>query len=130
MEVKFDYQYKDVTQVSEIIKRIEAHLTGQRYAQEFSPSLLSASLEMNKPVDAHFLTEYFVGVKLGHKVRIDESVPNQKEEALRVIRNGLTELIFGEFRTALAKAGYNLYNRDFEEARKAIEEIERKMFYD
>ena len=113
--------------MSEIINKIEASITGTRYAQEAAP-LLSTKVEMHKPLDQAFLTEYFVGVKLGHTVKIEDS--NQKAEALKIIRRSVTELIFGEFRHLLAKAQYNLYNRDFEAAKRAIEEIEQRMFYE
>jgi len=116
--------------MSEIIKKIEANITGTRYAKEFTYPLLSTTVEMHQPVDQAFLTEYFVGVKLGHKVRIEDSVPDQKEEAIKVIKRSITELIFGEFRHLLAKANYSLYNRDFEAAKRAIEEIDQRMFYD
>ena len=116
--------------MSEIIKKIEANITGTRYAKEFTYPLLSTTVEMHQPVDQAFLTEYFVGVKLGHKVQIEDSVPDQKEEAIKVIKRSITELIFGEFRHLLAKANYSLYNRDFEAAKRAIEEIDQRMFYD
>lgn len=114
--------------MSEIIKKIEANITGTRYAKEFTYPLLSTTVEMHKPVDQIFLTEYFVGVKLGHTVKIDEST--QKEEAMRTIKRSITELIFGEFRHLLTKAQYNLYDRNFDEAKRAIEEIEQRMFYE
>lgn len=116
--------------MSEIIKKIEASMTGTRYAKEFPTPLLSTSVEIQHPLDQAFLTEYFVGVKLGHKVRIDDSIPDQKEEAMKIIRKSIIELLFGEFRTLLSKANYNLYNRDFDEVKRAIEEIEQRMFYD
>lgn len=114
--------------MSEIIKKIEANITGTRYAKEFTYPLLSTTVEMHQPVDQIFLTEYFVGVKLGHTVKIDEST--QKEEAMRTIKRSITELIFGEFRHLLTKAQYNLYDRNFDEAKRAIEEIEQRMFYE
>lgn len=115
--------------MSEIINKIEASMTGARYVQEATP-LLSTKVEMHNPLDQAFLTEYFVGVKLGHTVKIEDSVSDQKAEALKIIRRSVTELIFGEFRHLLAKAQYNLYNRDFEAAKRAIEEIEQRMFYE
>jgi len=114
--------------MSEIIKKIEASMTGTRYAKELNYPLMSTTVKMHQPVDQAFLTEYFVGVKLGHTVRIDEST--QKEEAIRTIKRSITEFIFGEFRHLLTKAQYNLYDRNFDEARKALEEIEQRMFYD
>ncbi len=116
--------------MSEIIKKIEASMTGTRYAKEFTYPLLSTTVEMHQPVDQIFLTEYFVGVKLGHTVKIDESTPNQKEEAMRTIKRSIAELIFGEFRHLLTKAQYKLYDRNFNEAKKALEEIEQRMFYE
>lgn len=116
--------------MSEVIKKIEASMTGTRYAQAPTIPLISTKVEMSQPLDQAFLTEYYVGVKLGHKVRIDDSVPNQKEEAMKVIKRSVTELIFGEFRHLLAKASYSLYNRDFDEAKRALEEVENRMFYD
>lgn len=116
--------------MSEIIKKIEASMTGTRYAKEFTYPLLSTKVEMHQPVDQAFLTEYFVGIKLGHKIQVEDSVPNQKEEAMRAIKRALQELIFGEFRYLLARANYSLYNRDFDAAKRAIEEIEQRMFYD
>lgn len=116
--------------MSEVIKKIEASMTGTRYAQAPTFPLLSTTVEMNQPLDQAFLTEYFVGVKLGHTVKIDDSIPNQKEEAMRVIKRSVTELIFGEFRHLLAKASYSVYNRDFDEAKRALEEIDQRMFYD
>lgn len=116
--------------MSEIIKKIDASMTGTRYAKEFTTPLLSTTVEMHQPVDLAFLTEYFVGVKLGHKIQIEDSVPNQKEEAMRAIKRALQELIFGEFRHLLARANYSLYNRDFNAAKRAVEEIEQRMFYD
>lgn len=116
--------------MSEIIKKIEASMTGTRYAKEFTYPLLSTTVEMHKPVDQAFLTEYFVGVKFGHTVKIDESVPDQKEQAMQVIKRSITDFIFGEFRTLLARAQYNLYDRNFDEAKRALEEIEGRMFYD
>lgn len=116
--------------MSEIITKVDASMTGTRYAKQVPCPLISTTVEMNQPVDQAFLTEYFVGVKLGHKVRIEDSVPDQKEEAIKVIKRSITELIFGEFRHLLAKANYNLYNRDFEAAKRAIEEIDQRMFYD
>lgn len=113
--------------MSEIIKKINASSTGQRYANY---SLVSAETKINKPVEMAFLTEYFVGVKLGHTVRVDDDQPHQKEEAIRAIERAMTELIFGEFRSLLAKANYSLYNRDFEAAKRAIEEIDQRMFYE
>jgi len=114
--------------MSEIIKKIEASMTGTRYAQT-SP-LLFTTVEMHQPVDQAFLTEYFVGVKLGHTVKVDDSVPDQREQAMRIIKRSVTELIFGEFRHLLTKAQYNLYDRNFEEAKLALEEIEKRMFYE
>lgn len=114
--------------MSEIIKKIEANMTGARYAKESTYPLLSTTVEMNKPVEQAFLTEYFVGVKLGHTVRVEDTT--QKEEALRIIKRAIAELIFGEFRHLLTKAQYNLYDRNFDEAKRAIEEIEQRMFYD
>lgn len=116
--------------MSEIIKKIEAGITGTRYAKEFATPLLSTRVEINKPLDQAFLTEYFVGVKLGHKIQVEDSIPNQKEEAMRAIKRALQELIFGEFRHLLARANYSLYNRDFEAAKRAVEEIEQRMFYE
>lgn len=112
--------------MSEIIRKIEASMTGARYAKTYQ--LISTTVEMNKPVEQAFLTEYFVGVKLGHGVKVEDNT--QKEEALRIMKRSITELIFGEFRPLLARAQYSLYNRDFDEAKRAIEEIETRMLYD
>lgn len=116
--------------MSEIIKKIDASMSGSRYAKEFTTPLLSTTVEMHQSVDQAFLTEYFVGVKLGHKILVEDSIPNQKEEAMRAIKRALQELIFGEFRHLLARANYSLYNRDFDAAKRAVEEIEQRMFYD
>lgn len=115
--------------MSEAIRRIEASITGTRYAKDYNIALVSTEVKKEKSAELAFLTEYFVGVKLGHVVRIDENEPHQKEHATNAIRQAMIEFLFGEFRVLLAKANYNLYNRDFDEARKAISEIERTMFY-
>lgn len=115
--------------MSEIIKKIEASITGKRYATMESP-LLHTKAEINKPVELAFVTEYFIGVRLGHTIKVDDSVEGQKDEAIRAIRRSITEFIFGEFRSLLRKAEYNLHDRNFDEAKKAIEEIETRMFYD
>ena len=114
--------------MSEIIKKIESKMTGKRYADEHP--LVLTTIEKHQPMEHAFLTEYFVGVKLGHTVRVDDAEPDQKEAAMKAIKRAITELIFGEFRYALRKAQYSLYDRDFEEARLALEEIEQRMFYE
>lgn len=116
--------------MSEIITKIHASMAGTRYAKQAPCPLISTTVEMNHPLDQAFLTEYFVGVKLGHKIQIEDSIPNQKEEAMGAIKRALQELIFGEFRHLLARANYSLYNRDFDAAKRAVEEIEQRMFYD
>jgi len=114
--------------MSEIIKKIEAGITGKKYAQ--LPPLLVVDSEMNKPVHNPFLTEYFVGVKLGHTIRIDDDNQNQKEDAVHAIKRALTELIFGEFRSELVRLRYELYDRDFDKALRTAKEIEQRMFYE
>jgi hypothetical protein len=114
--------------MSEIIKKIEAGITGKRYAQELPP-LLVVNSEMHKPAHNPFLTEYFVGVKLGHTIRVDDERPDQKEEATYAIKRALTELIFGEFRSDLVRLQYQLYDRDFDQALRTAKEIEQRMFY-
>ena len=117
--------------MSEIIKKIQASMTGTRYANnDYNFPLISTKLEKDLNMEHGFLTQYHIGVRFGHTVRIDDSIPNQKEEALKIMRRAITELIFGEFRHSLTKAQYSLYDRNFEEAKRAIEEIEKKMFYD
>lgn len=111
--------------MSEIIKRIEARITGNRYMKE--SSLLSVEETYHKPVDFHYLTEYFVGVKLGHTVKVEEY---SIQEATHIVKRALTNLIFGEFRSDLDKLQYQLYDRDFDGARQTAKEIEQRMFYD
>lgn len=113
--------------MSEIIKKIEASMTGTRYAND---PLISTKFEKDLNMEQGFLTQYHIGVRFGHTVRLDDSVPNQKKEALKIMRRSITELIFGEFRHLLTKAQYNLYDRNFDEAKKALEEIEQRMFYE
>ena len=115
--------------MSDIIRKIEASMTGKRSVEDLPP-LLMVDSRSEKPVHNPYLTEYFVGVKLGHEIRVNDDEPNQKEQAIHHIKKGITELLYGEFRTALRRAQYSLYDRNFEESRKALEEIERKMFYD
>jgi hypothetical protein len=115
--------------MSEIIKKIEARITGKKYAQEL-PRLLVADLQEQKPAHNPYLTEYFVGVKLGHTVKVSDDNPNQKGEAVYCIEQALTELIFGEFRSDLVKLKYQLYDRDFDLALRTVKEIEQRMFYD
>lgn len=114
--------------MSDIIRKIEASITGKRYVEDLPP-LLVVDSRVEKSVMMHHLTEYFVGVKLGHTVRVNDDEPDQKERAIHLMSKAITELLYGEFRTALVRAQYSLYDRNFEESRKALEEIERKMFY-
>lgn len=114
--------------MSEIIKKIQASMTGNRYAN--NDPLIHTKLEKDLNMEHGFLTQYHIGVRLGHVVKLDDSVPNQKEEALKIMKRAITELIFGEFRHLLTKAQYNLYDRNFDEAKKALEEIEQRMFYE
>jgi hypothetical protein len=114
--------------MSEIINKIEAGITGKRYAQELPP-LLVVDSEVHKSVHNPFLTEYFVGVKLGHTIRVENERPDQKEEATYAIKRALTELIFGEFRSDLVRLQYQLYDRDFDQALRTAKEIEQRMFY-
>lgn len=118
-----------LTNMSEIIKKIEAQVTGKRYMKEYAPVpiLLHAEEKYNKPVDNPYLTEYFVGVKFGHTVKIEEG---SRVDATNVMKKAITEFIFGEFRSDLAKLQYQLYDRDFEEAMKTAKNIEQRMFYD
>lgn len=114
--------------MSQIIKRIQAETTGNRYMKEFaSHPLLSVEENYHKPVEFHYLTEYFVGVKFGHTVKIEE---DSIQEASHVVKKAITEFIFGEFRSDLAKLQYQLYDRDFDGARQTAKEIEQRMFYD
>lgn len=114
--------------MSEIIKRIQAEITGKRYMREYAPvPLLSVEEEYHKPVEFHYLTEYFVGVKFGHTVKIEEG---SVEDATHIVRKAVTEFIFGEFRSDLAKLQYQLYDRDFDGARQTAKQIEQRMFYD
>ena len=113
--------------MSEIINKIEDGITGKRYAQ--LPPLLTVHSEMNKPLHNPFLVEYFVGVKLGHTIKVEEENPTQKEDAVRAIRRALIELIFGEFRSDLVRLQYQLHDRDFDQALRTAKEIEQRMFY-
>jgi hypothetical protein len=92
--------------------------------------VFSTSIEESAPrlELGDYLTEYFVGVKLGHFVRVSDEV--EREEAIRAVKKALTELVFGEFRALLSRAEYSLYNRDFDDAKRAIEEIKKRMFYE
>jgi len=113
--------------MSQIIDKIQAETTGRRYTGESTP-LLSVTEEFYNPVELNpYLTEYFVGVKFGHTVRIEEG---SKIDATHVIKKAITELIFGEFRSDLVKLQYQLYDRDFDEALKTAKSIEQRMFYD
>lgn len=109
--------------MSQIIKRIEAEITGNSYIEP----ILSVQENYYEPVEFSYLTEYFVGVKLGHTVKIEEG---SVQEASHVVKKAITELIFGEFRSDIAKLQYQLYNRNFDEALKTAKDIERRMFYD
>lgn len=114
--------------MSQIIDRIQAQVTGKRYMKEYAPvPLLHAEETYNKPVDNPYLTEYFVGVKFGHTVKIEEG---SRVDATNVMKRAVTEFIFGEFRSDLGKLQYQLYDRDFDEALKTAKDIERRMFYD
>ena len=122
--------------MSELTKKIEASITGKRYMKEpvFEPLLYSES-RTHKPIENPFLTEYWVGVKLGHTIKVEDGHDQaehakQKEEALRRIQKAIRELVYGEFRGLLARAQYQLYDRDFENAAKSLSEIETRMFYE
>lgn len=112
--------------MAEIIKRIQADITGNRFMKEYHP-LLTVEEEYHKPVHNPYLTEYFVGVKFGHTIKIEE---DSKIEATYVVKRALTEFIFGEFRPDLAKLQYQIYDRDFDAALKTAKQIEQRMFYD
>lgn len=111
--------------MSQIIDKIQAQITGKRYIGESTP-LLSVREAYDKPVELPYLTEYFVGVTLGHSVKIEEG---SKVDATRAVKNAVTELIFGEFRSDLVKLQYQIYDRDFDEALKTAKNIEQRMFY-
>ena len=115
--------------MSEIINKIEAGITGKKHMGPVPTPLLSVNSEMTKPVHYPFLTEYFVGVKLGHTVRVEEENPTQKADAIHAIRRALIELIFGEFRSDLVRLQYQLHDRDFDQALRTAKEIEQRMFY-
>ena len=116
--------------MSNIIKKIEASATGKRQVPDWSTSLLSVQYDAQKPASNPYLTEYFLGVKLGHTVKVDDEIPDQKENAFRMMEHSISELIFGEFRPMLRKLSYQLYDRQFDEARITVDEIEQRMFYD
>lgn len=67
--------------MSQIIKKIEADVTGKRYMTE---PLLFTEAKYHQPVDNPYLTEYFVGVRFGHTVKIEE---NSKVDAIQVINH-------------------------------------------
>ena len=113
--------------MSQIIEKIQAQITGTRYMKEYSPSSPLLSVEEQYNVATPFLSEYFVGVKFGHTVKIEE---DQKVPAIHIMKKAITEFIFGEFRSDLGKLQYQLYDRDFDEALKTAKDIERRMFYD
>ena len=113
--------------LSQIIKKVTAELTGQMY-MEHEPLLFSVDQDVRDSFEFGVLREYFVGVGLGHTVRIRESEDYSK--ALEMMRRALTELIFGEFRSDLNKLQYLLYDRDFDGAMKTAKNIEERMFYE
>jgi hypothetical protein len=114
--------------MAQIIDRIQADITGNRYMKEYAPHpLLSTEADYRQPVHIPYLTEYFVGVKFGHTVKIEE---DSRVDATNIIKRAVTEFIFGEFRSDLAKLQYQLYDRDFDEALKTAKNIEQRMFYD
>jgi len=115
--------------MSEIIKKIEAGITGKQYMGQLPTKLLSINSEVHKPAHNPFLIEYFVGVKLGHTIRVEEENPTQKEDAVHTIKRGLIELIFGEFRSDLVRLQYQLHDRNFDQALRTAKEIEQRMFY-
>lgn len=113
--------------MSQIIEKIQAQVTGKRYMKEFAPvPLLYTEETYNKPAENPYLTEYFIGVKFGHTVRIEKG---SKTDATNVLKRAITEFIFGEFRSDLAKLQYQLYDHDFDEALKTAKNIEQRMFY-
>lgn len=115
--------------MSQIINQITASATGMRYAEIPSP-LLVTHFKEQKTIEHDYLTEYYLGVNLGHKVKINDEVPGQREEALRIMRRAITELIFGEFRPLLSELSYQLYDRDLDKAKETADKIQKRMFYD
>jgi hypothetical protein len=99
-------------------------MTGTRYVE--SP-LLSVSVEEtpNRYMPSIPLMEYRVEVKLGQRVIVQ---PSRSDEAVAMVRRGISDLIFGEFRQVIRDLEYKIYDRDWDGARKLVHDLEREMF--
>ena len=76
--------------------------------------------------------QYRIGVTLGSECWVDEiskiSEPDALEMAIDRSKRQVIEAIFGEFRVDIRNIERALYDRNIEEARVMLHDLEKKMF--
>ena len=83
-------------------------------------------------VAAGIEVQYRIGVTLGAECWVDEisiiKAPNALEMAIDRSKRQVIEAIFGEFRADFRNIERALYDRNIEEARVMLHDLEKKMF--
>ena len=81
------------------------------------------------PINA--LTVYRVGATIESHICVDTSVSDYGEdltEAVWQAKRAIIDAVYGEFREPLVMINLNLMNRDYENAKRELEKLERQMF--
>jgi hypothetical protein len=129
--------------MSQVVKAITATPDDRRrvYDKELSP-IFTDVFEVKEQhdrapgyFDASLGTQlrYRIGVTIGNTVWIDDddiSVDSSSKviDAVQRTRKAVVEAIFGEFRGQFYRLEKALYDRDYEQARYLLAELERSMF--
>lgn len=114
--------------MSKIIDAVRAHRTGQLHAKLAGPI---SYLEMTEINDSSLnpiphLVEYRIDVSVGARVRWEEG--KGLGDVTRHVSKIIEQEIFGEFRGDFDRIHLALYESDYEAIRKAVEDMQKRMF--
>ncbi len=125
--------------MSQVVKAIVATPGDRRrvYDKELSPiftDVFQVKEQWDTPVDARSLgtqMRYRIGVTIGNEAWVDGDVEDNSAkiaEAVQRSRKAVIEAIFGEFRGQFYRIEKALYDRDYEQARAMLHQLEQSMF--
>lgn len=114
--------------MSRLIEAIKIHQTDRRYPPMSGPIPYSdmITIESRSFNPVPHLVEYNIDVRIGSSVRWEQGKPI--DQLVRQISKMIEQHVFGEFREDFAKIQRALFEHDIGGARKAVSEMQARMF--
>ncbi len=117
--------------MSKLLELLEARETG-RVLPDLQPINSICAIDEGCSTTYTHDKEYSIRITFGSLVRLTDNIatghPQSLDYAKKQVRQSIIEAVFGEFRPDLIKAREMLWNRDYENASIALDNLERKMF--